>query len=122
MRRQDHNLTYRLLLPDPHERQDSRDKPIDIAVVYTDVDSTLLALDKATSFSAGLNARIRLLVSRAGTSTDVENRRFLAAACAQVIDAPVEVHLHDDVEALLMDRPLPRSVVIIGAQRSWLPT
>ncbi len=128
---------HRLVLPEGGDwarlaAESHRAKPIDVAVVFTKIPATLCALRKAADLTRDLNARIRLLVPEVvpyplpldhpPAPVEFTERRFLATALAQTVETHVEVYLCRDIEALLWEELVPRSLVVIGGRKRWWPT
>jgi hypothetical protein len=107
-------------------REDSR---LDIAVVFTSVESTLAALRHASSLSHSLAGRITLLVPQIVPYTlpltsppvliDWNERRFRVIAEASPVDITVRLYLCRDRDETLKQVPSRRSLVVLGGPRRW---
>ncbi|PWU02045.1 MAG: hypothetical protein C5B51_21640 [Terriglobia bacterium] len=108
------------------------DQPLDVAVVFTSSASTIAALRKAAALVDRLSTRIKLLVPQVvpyprplespPVLLDFSEQRFheIAAECpAEII---VQIYLCRDRAETLKDVLAARSLVVIGAHKTWWPT
>lgn len=109
-------------------------EPLEVNVIFTELDATAAALQAAESFARELSARIRL---RAGLVVPVQlpldqplvSVEFLQQALRDLVDRSLAVELErtihlyvcrdwmDTLSAVLK----PDSLVVIGARRRWWP-
>jgi hypothetical protein len=110
----------------------SNESRLEVTVVFTHIPGTLWALKRATELARDLNGWIRLLVPQVVpyplplTSPPIlvefNERRFRNIASKQPIDTRVEIYLCRDVEVVLTSKLRPKSLVVMGARKSWWPT
>lgn len=107
-------------------REDSR---LDIAVVFTSVESTLAALRHAGALAYRLAGRITLLVPQIvpyplpltspPVLIDWNERRFRVIAETSPVDTTVRLYLCRDRDEMLKDALGRRSLVVLGGPRRW---
>jgi len=119
--------------------QAARQTPVHLTVVYSGQSATRAALREAARLSAGLDARVRVMVLRPvpyplpldnpPVCVRFDRERMLSFVDENSDDASVLMsYCRDEVEALLLVLDsnlnwLPNSIVVIaGKKRSWLPT
>ena len=108
------------------------DRKLNIAVVFTSVDSTLVALKKAGSLANSLNARIALMVPQVvpyplpletpPVLVEVSEHRFRVIASESPVETRVQIYLCRDRMGMLLGTLSPNSLVVIGACKKWWPT
>jgi len=111
---------------------ETSESALTIAVVFTSVESTLSALRKAGSVATSLNASITLMVPQIvpyplpltspPVLLDFNERRFRVIAGESPIETTVRIYLCRDRFEMLKSELKRRSIVVIGARRSWWPT
>ena len=105
---------------------------LNIAVIFTSIESTLSALRRAGALASRLHACITLIVpqvvpyplpiSSPPVPPDFTERRFRVMAGESPIKTTVQVYLcRDRVETLLAILK-PHSLVVIGGRSTWWPT
>lgn len=110
-------------------------EPLEVNVIFTDVEATAMALQAAESFARGLDARIRL---RAGLVVPLQlpldqplvSVEFLEKALQQLVNRSLPdelertIHLYicRDWLDTLSDVLKPDSLVVIGLRKRWWPT
>jgi hypothetical protein len=109
-----------------------RDRPMDIAVVFTSVEPTLRALKRAGALAHRLNSRVTLVVPQIvpyplpltspPVLLDFNERRFFVVASESHIETTVRIYLcrdrWDALELVLQSH----SLVVIGRRKRWWPT
>ncbi len=110
--------------------------PLEVVVLFTDVQGTLRALKTAAELARNLNGRIRLLAPQVvpyplsldhpQVSNDFNQKRFQTLAAngsAPVgIDTRVEMCWCRDRDTALCQALEPEALVVVGARRSWWPS
>jgi hypothetical protein len=102
-----------------------------ISVVFTSVDVTLRALEKAGSLARSLGARITLFVPQIvpfplplatpPVLVDWNEKRFDVIAGLSPVETAVRIYLcRDRLETLRAVLP-PASIVVIGCRKHWWP-
>jgi hypothetical protein len=107
-------------------REDSR---LEIAVVFTSIESTLAALKHAGSLADRLSGRISLLVPQIvpyplpltspPVLIDWNERRFRSIAETSPVDIAVRLYLCRDRDETLRQVLGLRSLVVLGGRRRW---
>jgi hypothetical protein len=100
-----------------------------LTVVYTTVDSTLVALRYVAELAAQLGAQIRILmiqavpyslpIDRPQVDPDFRVRQFLTRSESASIDTQIDVRLCRDFSTCLLEALPPPSLVLIGAHRRF---
>src|ERR1700694_5145325 len=108
------------------------DQKLNIAVVFTSVESTLAALKEAGSLASSLGARITLLVPQVvpfplplespPVLLDFNERRFRVIASQSPVETTVRIYLCRDGLETLTRVLNPGSIVVIGGKKRWWPT
>jgi hypothetical protein len=108
------------------------DQKLNIAVVFTSVESTLAALKEAGTLASSLGARITLLVPQVvpyplaletpPVLIEFNERRFRLIASQSPVETTVQIYLCRDGLATLTNVLTPGSIVVIGGQKRWWPT
>ena len=111
------------------EQQDQR---LNIAVVFTSVESTLAALEEAGTLAQSLGAQITLLVPQVvpyplplespPVLVDFSEKRFHVIARQSRVETKVCIYLCRDQLETLMSALRPGSIVVIGGRKRWWPT
>jgi len=104
---------------------------LDIAVIFTSVESTVVALKRAGALAGALGARITLFVPQVvpyplplaspPVLLDWSERRFRTIANASPVETIVRLFLCRDRLQTLMNALNPRSLVVIGNCGKWWP-
>ena len=105
---------------------------LNIAVVFTSVDSTLAALKEAGNLANSLGARITLVVPQiVPHPLPLENppvrvlfneNRFRVMASESPVETSVHIYLCRDRFETLTSVLKPGSIVVLGGQTKWWPT
>jgi hypothetical protein len=108
------------------------DQKLNIAVVFTSVDSTLAALKEAGNLANSLGARIKLVVPQVvpyplpletpPVLVEFNENRFRVMATESPVETSVQVYLCRDRSEMLLQRLSPGSLVVIGGRKKWWPT
>lgn len=108
------------------------DRQLNVAVVFTSVDSTLAALKEAAALANSLGARIRLVVPQVvpyplplespPILVDFNENRFRVMASQSPVETSVQVYLCRDRVEMLLHMLSPSSLVVIGGRKKWWPT
>jgi len=108
------------------------DRQLNVAVVFTSVDSTLAALKEAGALANSLGARIRLVVPQVvpyplplespPILVDFNENRFRVMASESPVETSVQVYLCRDRVETLLHMLGPSSLVVIGGRKKWWPT
>src|SRR5690242_13531111 len=108
------------------------DQKLNIAVVFTSVESTLAALKEAGNLANSLGAKITLVVPQVvpyplplespPVLLEFNENRFRQIAAQSPVETTVQIYLCRDGLATLMKVLTPSSLVFIGAKRRWWPT
>ena len=109
-----------------------RRSTLDVAVVFTKVPATLMALKMAAELAHNLNARIRLLVpqvvpyplplEKPAVSQEYHRKRLQTLASHGSIDTRIELWLCRDRFDALSQALEPDALVVMGVYPSWWPT
>jgi hypothetical protein len=112
--------------------RDDADPRLNIAVLFTSVDSTLAALKEAANLAHDLGARIRLVVPQVvpypvpleapPVPAEFNEKRFRVIASAGPVETSVQIYLCRDVLAALKSALKPGSIVVLGGPKRWWPT
>ena len=116
--------------PAPHVESDSG--RLRVIVVFTTIEGTLAALKSAAKFAQALSAEITLLVTqvvyfRYPLETPPVSADFLYRLCVALMEeleldgdaVNVDIHFCREQVPCLQFALKPRSVVMIGARKSW---
>ncbi len=105
---------------------------LNIDVVFTSVDATLVALKEAAELANRLGARITLVVPQVvpyplplespPVLLDWNERRFRVIAEESPVETTVHLYLCRDRVQTLCEVLKPRSVVVLGGRKRWWPT
>ena len=105
---------------------------LNITVVFTSVEPTLLALREAGRLADRLGGRITLVVPQIvpyplpltspPVLIDWNERRFRVLAEESPVDTKVLLYLCRDRQEMLMAGLAPRSLVVLGGPKHWWPT
>ncbi len=105
---------------------------LNIAVVFTSIESTLSALRTAGTLASRLNAHVTLIVpeivpyplplTRPPVQLEFNQRRFRVLAGHCRVETTVRIYLCRDRDATLKAVLKPRSLVVIGGAIGWRPT
>ncbi len=108
------------------------DQKLNIAVVFTSVESTLLALREAGSLANSLSARITLLVPQVvpyplpletpPILVEFNEHRFRVIASESLVETGVQIYLCRDRLEMLLSTLSPNSLVVVGGRKKWWPT
>jgi hypothetical protein len=108
------------------------DSKLDISVVFTSVDATLLALKEAGNLVASLGGRITLIVPQVvpyplpltspPVLVDFNERRLRVIASQSLVETRVSIYLCRDPLETLQSILKPHSLVVIGSRKKWWPT
>jgi len=117
--------------PQSPARQDT-DSKLNIAVIFTAVESTLAALKQAGVLASNLGACISLVVpqvvpypvplSNSPISVGFNERRFRVIAGQSRVETRVAVYLCRDRMETLKAVLKPHSLVVVGGRKSWWST
>lgn len=105
---------------------------LNISVVFTSVEATLVALRKAGILASRLHARITLLVPQIvpyplpltspPVLLDFNERRFRLIAEEAPVETAVRLYLCRDRQDMLKKALPPHSVVVLAGPKRWWPT
>lgn len=108
------------------------DRQLNVAVVFTSVDSTLAALKEAGALANSLGARIRLVVPQVvpyplplespPILVEFNESRLRVMASESPVETSVQVYLCRDRVEMLLHTLSPNSLVVIGGRKKWWPT
>ncbi len=108
------------------------DERLNIAVVFTSVESTLAALKEAGNLANSLSARIKLVVPQAvpyplplgapPVSSEFDENRFRAMASESPVETSVQIYLCRDRFETLTSVLTPGALVVIGGRKRRWPT
>jgi hypothetical protein len=117
--------------PSPPSVQETAQK-LNIAVVFTSVESTLAALKEAGALANHLSARIMLVVPQiVPYPLDLENppvplefteNRFRVMASEGPVETSAQICLCRNRLAALKSALKPGSIVVLGGPKRWWPT
>src|SRR5664279_2421405 len=107
------------------------DQQLNIAVVFTSVESTLAALKEAGSLANSLGARIKLLVPQVvpyplpletpPVLVEFNENRFRVIASESPVETSVQIYLCRDRFETLTSVLQPGSIVVLGGKKRWWP-
>lgn len=105
---------------------------LNIAVVFTSVESTLAALKEAGQLANSLGARIKLVVPQAvphalpletpPVLVEFNENRFRVMASESPVETSVQIYLCRDRFETLTGALKPGSIVVLGGKKRWWPT
>ena len=108
------------------------DTKLNIAVVFTSVETTLAALKEAGKLANDLGARIRLLVPQVvpyplslespPVSVDWNEKRFHVIASESLVETAVQIYLCRDRTQALESMLGSSSIVVVGSRKRRWPT
>ena len=108
------------------------DARLDVAVVFTSADATIVALKRAGTLADSLNARVLLMVPQVvpfplpldspPVLIDFNEKRFREIASASPIETAVRIYLCRDSFEALTAALKPPSLVVVGGRKRWWPT
>ena len=118
-----------------HPAQPTReetDQQLNIAVVFTSVESTLAALKEAGNLANSLGARITLVVPQVvpfplpletpPVLVEFNENRFRVMASQSPVETSVHIYLCRDRFETLTAALKPGSIVVLGGRKRWWPT
>jgi hypothetical protein len=105
---------------------------LNVAVIFTSVQSTLAALKKAGALANRLSGRITLVVPQVvpyplpltspPVLVDWNEKRFRVIAGQSPVETTVQIYLCRDRLETLTAVLSPRSLVVVGGPKRWWPT
>jgi hypothetical protein len=105
---------------------------LNIAVVFTSVESTLAALKEAGNLASSLGARITLVVPQVvpfplpletpPVLVEFNENRFRVMASESQVETSVHIYLCRDRFETLTAALTPGSIVVMGGKKRWWPT
>ena len=108
------------------------DQKLNIAVVFTSVESTLPALKEAGNLANSLGARIKLVVPQVvpyplpletpPILVEFNENRFRVMASQSPVETSVQVYLCRDRFETLVSVLKAGSIVVLGGKKRWWPT
>lgn len=108
------------------------DQQLNIAVVFTSVESTLVALKEAGQLANSLSARITLVVPQVvpfplpletpPVLVEFNENRFRVMASQSPVETSVQIFLCRDRFETLASVLKPGSIVVVGGRKRWWPT
>jgi hypothetical protein len=125
----DRRITTTTGLPDQTSIEESG---LNIVVIFTTVDATIAALNRAATLAESLGARITLVspqvvpyplpLTSPPVLLDFQERRFREIAAESPVDIRVQLYLCRDVLETLKKVLQPKSIIVVGGRRRWWPT
>jgi hypothetical protein len=111
---------------------DEADRKLNIAVIFTSVESTLAALKEAGNLANSLGARITLVVPQVvpyplpletpPVLVEFNEKRFRVMASESPVETSVQIYLCRDRFETLTSVLKPGSIVVVGGRKRWWPT
>ena len=108
------------------------DQKLNIAVVFTSVESTLAALKEAGNLANSLSARITLIVPQVvayplpletpPVLVEFNENRLRVMASESPVETSVHIYLCRDQFETLASVLSPGSIVVLGGRKRWWPT
>jgi hypothetical protein len=105
---------------------------LNIAVVFTSVESTLAALKEAGNLANSLGAKITLVVPQVvpyplpletpPVLLEFNEHRFRVIASESLVETSVQIYLCRDRLDMLLRVLSPNSLVVVGGRKKWWPT
>ena len=112
--------------------REETDQKLNIAVVFTSVESTLAALKEAGNLANSLGARIKLVVPQVvpyplplespPVLVEFNENRFRVIANQCPVETSVHIYLCRDRFETLAEALQPGSVVVLGGRKRWWHT
>jgi len=112
--------------------REEAERKLNVAVVFTSVESTLLALKEAGTLANSLSARITLMVPQVvpyplplespPVLVEFNEQRFRVIASESLVETAVQIYLCRDRLEMLLGTLSPNSLVVIGGRKKWWPT
>jgi hypothetical protein len=109
-----------------------RDQQLNIAVLFTSVESTLAALKEAATLANQLSAHIRLIVPQIvpyplplenpSVQLEFSKSRFRVMVSESGVETSVQIYLCRDPFTALKSALQPGSIVVLGGPKRWWPT
>ncbi len=116
----------------PEPKTGQTESRLNIAVVFTSVDSTLAALKEAGALASSLGAQITLLVPQVvpyplplespPVLVEFNERRFRVIASQSPVETSVRIYLCRDPLETLTRALSTGSIVVLGERKRWWPT
>jgi hypothetical protein len=113
-------------------REENADERLNLAVIFTSVESTLAALKEAGNLANQLSARIMLVVpqvvpysvplERPPVLVEFSENRFRVLAGRSPVETRVHICLCRDRFQALASVLKPGSIVVLGGKKRWWPT
>jgi hypothetical protein len=110
-------------------RTGSRDNPLEVTVVFTDMRSTLEALKTAAGFAEDLDVRVRLVVLQIvpyalpldvpPVPIELKERQFGSLVSNLMVDTRVDICLCRNKREGLLRALKPHSLVVLGKRKAW---
>jgi len=108
------------------------DQQLNVAVVFTSVESTLAALKEAGGLANSLGTRIKLVVPQVvpyplpldspPVLVEFNENRFRVIARESPVETSVQIYLCRDPFEMLASVLRPGSIVVLGGRKRWWPT
>jgi len=115
-----------------HPAVEEKDRRLNVAVVFTSVESTLAALQEAGTLANSLGARIQLVVPQVvpyplpldspPVLVEFNENRFRVMASKSPVETSVHIYLCRDRFETLVSVLQPGSIVVLGGRERWWPT
>jgi len=112
--------------------REETDQKLNIAVVFTSVESTLSAMKEAGRLANSLGARITLMVPQVvpyplpletpPVLVEFNEHRFQVIASECLVETGVQIYLCRDRLEMLLATLSPNSLVVVGGRKKWWPT
>lgn len=116
----------------PEPAVQESDSRLNITVVFTSMEETVLALKKAETLAESLGARITLIVPQIvpyplpltspPVLLDFQENRFRKIAALSSVDITVQLYLCRDGLDTLKQVLKPHSLIVVGGRRRFWPT
>jgi len=110
-------------------RPEQPEQKLNISVVFTSVEPTLLALKEAATLASSLTARLTLLVPQVvpypvplespSVPKEFNEHRFRVIASRCRVETAVQIYLCRDKLQTLTSVLRPRSIVVLGGRKRW---
>ena len=111
---------------------ESLQSPLEVTVVFTDMQGTLSALKTAALLAGGLNARVRLVVPQVVSyevplneppvPTDFIEQQIGHLVSDLNVETRVDICLCRNKKESLLRTLRPQSLTVVGGRRRWWPT
>lgn len=126
----DMSLAIEKILVPAQPRPRTEETGLNIAVIFTSIESTLAALKEAGTLASSLGARIKLVVPQVvhyplplespPVLVEFNERRFRVIASQSPVETSVHIYLCRDRLETLKAVLTPRSIVVLGGRkRRW---